>query len=99
MLSNKNPIAANVLKALGITKPPLDVILKRVEGFSTAELKKQAEQIQPFLFEEGDADLIVNAHAVIPQLIERYQKASLLRVWKEGWLDRTKSLLRGDGSQ
>ena len=99
MLSNKYPIAANILKALGITKPPLDVILKRVEGFSKAELKKQAEQLQPFLFEEGDAELIVNAHAVIPQLIERYQKVSLLRVWKEGRLDRTKSLLRGDGSQ
>ena len=73
MLSQKYPLDLNVLKALGIKEPPLDAILKRVESFSAAELKKQAEQLRPFLFEESEADLIVHAHKVIPQLIRSYQ--------------------------
>ncbi len=73
MLSQKYSIDLNVLKALGIKEPPLDAILKRVECFSTVELKKQAEQLRPFLFEESEADLIIHAHKVIPQLIQGYQ--------------------------
>ncbi|MBI3602528.1 MAG: nucleotidyl transferase AbiEii/AbiGii toxin family protein [Candidatus Omnitrophica bacterium] len=73
MLSQKYPLDLNVLKALGIKEPPLEAILKRVVSFSAAELKKQAEQLRPFLFEESEADLIVHAHEVIPQLIRGYQ--------------------------
>ncbi len=72
MLSKKYPIDAKVLKALGIKDPPLDAILKRVKSFSAAELKKLAESLRPFLFEESEADLIVHAHHVIPQLIRSY---------------------------
>ena len=74
MLSKKYPIDLNVLKALGIKDPPLDAILKRVKSFSAAELKKQAEQLRPFLFEESEADLIVHARDVIPQLIRSYDR-------------------------
>ncbi|MDO8580652.1 MAG: nucleotidyl transferase AbiEii/AbiGii toxin family protein [Candidatus Omnitrophota bacterium] len=74
MLSKKYPIDLNVLKALGINDPPLDAILKRVKLFSAAELKKLAEQLRPFLFEESEADLIIHAPDVIPQLIRRYGK-------------------------
>ncbi len=72
MLSKKYPIDMSVLKALGIKDSPLEAILKRVKSFSTVELKKLAEQIRPFLFEESEADLIVHAHDVIPQLIRGY---------------------------
>ena len=72
MLSKKYPFDMVVLKALGIKDHPLEAILKRVESFSAAELKKQAEQLRPFLFEESEAELIVNAHEVIPQLIRGY---------------------------
>jgi len=72
MLSKKYPIDANVLKALGIKDPPLDAILQRVKLFSAVELKKLAESLRPFLFEESEADLIVHAHEVIPQLIRSY---------------------------
>ena len=73
MLSKKYPIDANVLKSLGIKDPPLEVILKRVKSFSAVELKKLAEQLRPFLFEENEADLIVHARDIIPQLIRSYE--------------------------
>ncbi len=72
MLSKKYPIDANVLKALKIKDLPLDAILKSVKSFSAEELKKLAEQLRPFLFEESEADLIVHAHEVVPQLIRSY---------------------------
>ena len=72
MLAQKYPLDLNVLKVLGINEPPLEAIRKRVESFSAAELKKQAEQLRPFLFEEGEADLLVHAREVVPQLIGSY---------------------------
>lgn len=72
MLSKKYPIDTRVLKFLAIKDPPLDAILKRVKAFSAAELKKQAESLRPFLFEESEADLIIHAPEVIAQLIQRY---------------------------
>ena len=74
MLSKNYPVNTRVLKILGIKDSPLDAILKRVKMFSSAELKKQAEQLRPFLFEESEADLIVHAQKIVPQLIERYRK-------------------------
>lgn len=74
MLSQLYPIDTDVLRVLGINDPPLDIILKRVKSFSVTDLKKQAENLRPFLFEESDADLIVNAHEVIPPLVEQYKR-------------------------
>lgn len=73
MLAGKYPIDAKVLKALGIKEPPLEVILRRVFGFPQAELKRQAESLRPFLFDETEAELIVNAQAIVPQLVKQYQ--------------------------
>lgn len=73
MLSNKCPIDKEVLSALGIKNDPLNVISNRVNSFSKAELKKQAETLRPFLFEESDANSIINAHEVIPVLLEKYR--------------------------
>ncbi len=73
MLSKKYPIDARVLKVLGIKDSPLKAIFERVKSFSTGELKKLAESLRPFLFEENEADLIVHAHDVIPQLIQSYR--------------------------
>jgi len=74
MLSNKYPIDKAFLKFLGIKKDPLLVIADRIKGFSKSELKRQAEALRPFLFEESKADLIINAHNVIPSLVEQYRK-------------------------
>lgn len=74
MLSNKFPIDKNVFKTLGIKKDPLEVISVGIKNFSKAELKKQAEILRPFLFDESEADLLVRAHDIIPPLLEKYEK-------------------------
>ena len=74
MLSNKYPFSQRVIDALGIKDEPLTLVEERVASFSKAELKKQAETLRPFLFDEKEADLIVNAHAIVPQLVLRYRE-------------------------
>lgn len=72
MLTKKYSVDRDVLKVLGIEEPPFDVILKRVNSFSAQELKKQAESLRPFLFDESEAELIINAPNIVKQLIDRY---------------------------
>ena len=74
MLSNNYAIDQEVLVSLGIEEDPLIVIERRVKGLSQAELKKQAEGLRPFLFEESQADLIINAHQIIPELLKKYKQ-------------------------
>ncbi len=71
MLSRKDPIDVAFLKKLGIQRDPFEVISSRIKDFSKTELKKQAEILRPFLFDERDADLLINAHDVIPALIQK----------------------------
>lgn len=71
MLTRKFPVDGRRLKILGITGAPGQVILERVNNISKTELKKQAEALRPFLFEEKDADLIVNAHLLLPSILEK----------------------------
>jgi len=72
MLAKKYPIDTTVLKTLGIKQPPLAAILTRVNDFSAQELKNQAESLRPFLFDESEANLIINAPAIVKQLIDQY---------------------------
>ncbi len=74
MLSSKYSMDARVLKILNIKKPPLEAMINRVESLSTIELKRQAEALRPFLFDENEAELIVNAKTIIPQLVQRYRQ-------------------------
>lgn len=74
MLSNLYPIDKNILSALGIRVSPLDAIKNRIMSFSKVELQKQAETLRPFLFDEKEADLIINAHNVMPPLLDKYRK-------------------------
>lgn len=73
MLSNHFPIDKRVLSQLGVKKDPLAVIPERVMSFSKAELKKQAESLRPFLFEESEAEWLTNAHQILPALIKNYR--------------------------
>lgn len=72
MLANKYPVNAEVLKSLGVKQDPKNAILDRVKSLSKMELIKQAEGLRPFLFDEKDAENIVNAHILIPSLLEKY---------------------------
>ena len=73
MLSQNYPIDKAVLKVLAITEDPMKLLKKRIDGFSSKELKEFAESLRPFLFEESEAEMIVNAKTIIPQLIAKYQ--------------------------
>ena len=75
MLGARYPIDEKVLKAVGVKEAPLDSMVRRVEQFSAAELKSQAESLRPFLFDEHEAELIANAKTVIRQLVEQYHRA------------------------
>ncbi|MDP3731754.1 MAG: nucleotidyl transferase AbiEii/AbiGii toxin family protein [Candidatus Omnitrophota bacterium] len=75
MLSRRYPVDKTVIAALGIKEDPLDLVVERVKSFSTEELKRQAEGLRPFLFEEEDANLIINAHQIMPSLIADYRSA------------------------
>ena len=72
MLSKKYPIDKRILKTLKVTDQPLDAIMKRVNSFSLTELKKQAESLRPFLFDESEAELLINAHTIVAELIGKY---------------------------
>ena len=76
MLGAKYPIDAKVLKAVGVKGPPLEAVVRRVERFSAQDLKRLAESLRPFLFDEQEAGLIVNAKTIIRQLVEQYEKAA-----------------------
>ena len=74
MLSQNCPVDLAVMKSLGISGTPHDFILSKVKSLSDEQLKQFAEQLRPFLFEESEADLILQAHTVIPQLLQNFQR-------------------------
>ena len=45
---------------------PKYIILKRIESISQDELKKQAEGLPPFLFDEKQTELLIHAKKVVP---------------------------------
>lgn len=73
MISNQFPIDMEACSALNLGKEPLKTLLDYVTNLSKSELKKQAESLRPFLFEESEADLIIDAHQVIPALLKKYE--------------------------
>lgn len=73
MLSNKYPVDKRVLSGFGFKQGPSEVILKRLEKISKPDLKKQAEALRPFLFDEKEADLVAQAHTVLAGLVEKYK--------------------------
>ncbi|MBI2251290.1 MAG: nucleotidyl transferase AbiEii/AbiGii toxin family protein, partial [Armatimonadetes bacterium] len=74
MLSNQYPINKDVLLILGIKDDPLVIIMNKIISLTKFELRKQAENLRLFLFEESESDLIINAHDIIPSLLEKYRK-------------------------
>ena len=75
MLSKCYPIDKRVLSTFGLNVDPLNAILEKLQGLSKLELKRQAEALRPFLFDQSEADLLINARRVIPQLIKNYKAA------------------------
>ncbi|MFH1452740.1 MAG: nucleotidyl transferase AbiEii/AbiGii toxin family protein [Armatimonadota bacterium] len=69
MLSAGFPVSKKVLLNNNITEPPDKVILDRINSFSSQELKKLAKNLQPFLFDEKDSELVADAPLVISSLL------------------------------
>ena len=76
MISNNYPIDKKLLGKYGIKGDPLKHVLKKINSYSKSELKKMAESFRPFLFDESEADKVVNAHEIIPLLIGKYNSNS-----------------------
>lgn len=75
MLSNKYPIDRNILKHLKVEGDPLEAIERGIKKLTSADLRKQAETLRLFLFDESQADLLVQAKDVVHSLIAKYRKA------------------------
>ncbi len=74
MLANKFPVNTKLMEYWGYKGTPFEIILDCVNNFTSATLKKQAETLRPFLFDEQDADLIVNAPTIVKKLIQKYER-------------------------
>ncbi|HEC78462.1 MAG TPA: hypothetical protein ENI34_04880 [candidate division WOR-3 bacterium] len=72
MLSQKFTVDQKTLKELGYKDEPFQVLLSGINNFSNIELKKQANILRPFLFDEQESELIINAKSVIEKLIHKY---------------------------
>jgi predicted nucleotidyltransferase component of viral defense system len=72
MLTQKFAVDKKILTELGYNKEPFRVLSDCVSGFSDIELKKQAGVLQPFLFDEQETDLIINAKTIIEKLVQKY---------------------------
>jgi predicted nucleotidyltransferase component of viral defense system len=73
MLSNKYSVNHTILKNLGYKDAPFKIIIDCVNKLTTSFLKKQAKNLRPFLFDEQEARLIINAPTIVKKLIEKYK--------------------------
>lgn len=72
MLSKKFPINENVLEANGIRGAPKEVIINIINEFSHSELERLASGLRPFLFNEEEYNLVVNAKTIVKDLLDKY---------------------------
>jgi len=70
MLLRRFPVNSQVLKAYKLKKNAPKLIVDCINQMTKSELKKQALALQTFLFEEHEADLIINAKEIVPRLAE-----------------------------
>jgi predicted nucleotidyltransferase component of viral defense system len=73
MFTQRFGVNRSVAGKLGICGDPLEALASYVQSCPKRDLRKKAEALRPFLFEEGEADLVANAQLIIPKLIEKYR--------------------------
>jgi len=71
MLKNRFTFNENVLKANNIKLPIKDTLLVYLKNMNEKELKRLADQVKPFLFREGDIELILNAPLYAESFLEK----------------------------
>jgi predicted nucleotidyltransferase component of viral defense system len=72
MLSQKFTVDHKILKKLGHKEKPFKILLASIKNLSGTELKKQADILRPFLFDEQEADSIINAKLIVEKLVQKY---------------------------
>jgi predicted nucleotidyltransferase component of viral defense system len=72
MLSQKFSVDKKIFTELSYKSEPFEILSDCVSDFSGVELKKQADILRPFLFDEQETDLIINAKTIIEKLIQKY---------------------------
>ncbi len=70
MLSSQFPLDQSVWRILGKQSNPFEALVEKVKSVPLLELKKQAEGLRPFLFNEEEANLVVKAKEILPQLMK-----------------------------
>lgn len=72
MLTQRFSVDEKIFTELRYKDQPFEILSDCVSNFSGIELKKQADILQPFLFDEQEADLIIKAKTIIVKLIQKY---------------------------
>lgn len=71
MIANNFPVSQRILRINKITKKADQSILDKINSLSKSELQKQAKILQPFLFDEKESELIINAPMIISELLNK----------------------------
>jgi len=72
MLSRGFPVNRRLLRINGIKEEPKEAIYNIINGIPDTHLKKLSEGVRPFLFDEKESELIMNAKIVVENLLEEY---------------------------
>ncbi|MGE3062895.1 MAG: nucleotidyl transferase AbiEii/AbiGii toxin family protein [bacterium] len=71
LLSKKTEPDKKVLKGYGYKEVWCEVLLKRFNEFTDSELKKFADQLGPFLFDEDEKNKIIDAKKIVSALVSQ----------------------------
>ena len=71
LLGRKTPVDAQVWRKLGGEGDALDRLLERIKHLRPEDLKRMAESLRPFLFDEREARLVSEAGVVFPELVRQ----------------------------
>ncbi|MFH1562240.1 MAG: nucleotidyl transferase AbiEii/AbiGii toxin family protein [Nitrospirota bacterium] len=69
MLGKRFKVSREMLKIHGITEEPKEAISKIINSISDEEFKRLSKQVAPFLFDEGQRDLVIKAKMVIAEMV------------------------------
>jgi len=72
MLKRRYPFNNKLLKANNVEGPPKELVLEHLDKLTQAELKALAKQIQPFLFNEEDVELVLKAPLYAKKFLIEY---------------------------
>ena len=73
LLKNKFPVNENTLKVNCIEGSLRDIVIEHLKTMTEKEIKFLAAQFRPFLFNENDAELIINPIPYAEKFLDKYK--------------------------